>query len=52
VVTGYLNEKQNRWKEAEVIHLTPQGYLRTDESELEQDHFGGLPGFQTVPSGS
>lgn len=52
VVTTYLNEKQNRWKEAEVIHLTPQGYLRTDESEEEQDHFGGLPEFQTVQSGS
>jgi hypothetical protein len=52
VVTGYLDEKQNRWKEAGVIHLTPQGYLRTDESEEEQDHFGGLSEFQTVGSGS
>ena len=52
VVTGYLDEKQNRWKEGEVIHLTPNGYLRTDVNEAEEDYFGGLPDFQTAGSGS
>lgn len=51
IVTGYVNEKQNRLKEAEEIRLTPQGYLRTDESEEEQDHLGGLSETRIVRSG-
>jgi Protein of unknown function (DUF3892) len=51
VITAYLNEKQNRWKEGEAIHLTSNGYLRTDTNEDEKDNLGTLPEFQTIRSG-
>ncbi len=50
VITAYLDERQNRWKEGQEIHLTSQEYLRTDVNEIEEDNLGTLPQFATVRS--
>ena len=51
VITAYKNESQDRWKEGQEIHLTSEGYLRTDANEDERDNLGDLPEFATVQSG-
>ncbi len=51
VITAYLDERQNRWKEGQGVHLTSKGYLRTDANEIEEDFLGTLPQFATVRSG-
>ncbi|MCY2991071.1 MAG: DUF3892 domain-containing protein [Planctomycetota bacterium] len=51
VITAYLDEKQNRWKEGQHVHLTSKGYLRTDANEIEEDNLGTLPQFAAVRSG-
>ena len=40
VITAYLDERQNRWKEGQGVHLTSKGYLRTDANEIEEDFEG------------
>jgi len=47
VVTAVLNPKQNRWKEGPEVHVTPQGYLRTDATEECEDDLGTLPEVRT-----
>jgi hypothetical protein len=49
VVTAYLDEKQNRWKEGEEVHLTSRGYLRTDANDIEEDDLGDLPEITIAP---
>ena len=51
VITAFLDDKQNRWKEGAEIHLTCKGYLRTDANDNEEDNLGDLPQFTTVRSG-
>ena len=52
VITAYLDEKQNRWKEGQEIRLTSKGYLRTDDNnEIEEDSLGTLPTFTMVQAG-
>ena len=51
VVTAYLNEEQQRWKENADVRLTADGYLRTDANDAEQDDLGELPTFSTVRNG-
>ncbi len=51
VITAHLDEKQNRWKEGEEIHLTSSGYLRANADDDEEDNLGNLPTFSTVRSG-
>lgn len=48
VITAYLDERQNRWKEGEDVHLTSQEYLRTDANDIEGDNLGALPQFAVI----
>jgi hypothetical protein len=50
VVTAYLDEKQNRWKEDAEVHLTSRGYLRKDANDIDEDNLGTLPEFDLVQS--
>ena len=51
VITAYLDEKQNRWKEGDEVHVTSRGYLRTDPNDIEEDNLCNVPEFRTVNSG-
>jgi hypothetical protein len=51
VITAKLNEEQRRWKEGQQIHLTPHGYLRVDDQDVEEDNLGELEEFYTVRNG-
>lgn len=50
VITALKEEGQDRWKEGEDIHLTSQGYLRTDANTDGEDNLGRLPTFTTIVS--
>jgi hypothetical protein len=50
VITAYRDEKFNRWKEGAEVRVTPQGHLRTDRNQDEEDSLGELPSFSTVNS--
>lgn len=50
IITAFEHEKLG-WKEGEEVHLTSQGYLRTDANETDEDNLGDLPEFRTVESG-
>jgi hypothetical protein len=48
VITAFRDDAQERWKEGQEVHLTRQGYLRTDPDDDEKDNLGSLPEFETV----
>lgn len=51
VITAFLDEGQNRWKEGDDVRLTAKGYLRTDGNEIEEDNLGSLPQFTSARTG-
>lgn len=42
VVTAYWNEHQRRWHEKDSVRLTPDGYLRVDDSDESGDDLGDI----------
>ena len=50
VVTATLDQQKNRWIEREKVHLTSNGFLRTDANETEEDNIGELPKFVATTS--
>jgi hypothetical protein len=42
VITAWKDKKLDRWKEGKAVALTSNGYLRTDNRDLNEDFLEGL----------
>jgi hypothetical protein len=54
VITAFVDQHQNRWKEGPEVHLLQvdsQKYLRTDPDQVPEDNLGELPEIACVKSG-